>query len=203
MGKQIHGALAGVLAGLLIWALVDLFIGMYPIQRVAVVTLALLALHNLSSTDRFMCCAFVACVTAMTYQVLNTDAYFDVVDQIGFYGFASLPLVASLSLLWCIQGKLRNTLMSVYGLLVIVNIAFFYVEGLGQDVDQAFLICGLISFAIQCVLMLSTRITNFVHDGVARAYGSIRQHGLARGAAKNDHHVHDFNLLNHRSKSSH
>ena len=116
------------------------------------VTLTLLTLFNIRDVNRFLTCLFVLLVTSLSYQLYYLDTYYALEGLLGYYGFQSLPPILSIIILILVYGRLSTCLMALYAANILLNVMFFWLEGIGLPVDNAYLICGFVTYAVQCAL---------------------------------------------------
>ena len=150
----------------------------YTAAFLVTLVLVLIAIRNGVETDRGIICVAVLWCTWPGYLIYHTELYFEVVDIIGSYAFQCLTPLLAVFILSFMRDKLSTVLMLLFTVLILANGYFFWLEGIGyqvQKVQQAFV---WFVFFIEVALMLSQRLTNGIHGAVQRLV-------IAGGVAKN------------------
>jgi hypothetical protein len=130
--------------------------------------LAFASILNRYEIKRAFACVTVLLVTVASYCVYESDWYFPLEETLGYYGYQSLAPLLSVLILAKIKCRLSSCLMVLFCILVSGNLVFWYVEGLGNDVEAIYQQAVLAMFCIELALMFSKRLTNVVHGVVHR-----------------------------------
>jgi hypothetical protein len=130
--------------------------------------LAFAIFTNWPDVSRRRACITILLVTAASYALSESPWYTPVKETLTEYGYEGLAPLLSIIILTRIKCRLSTCLMVLFCVAVSVNIAFWYAEYLGNEVEHIYDWVIGIAFAIQMALMLSTRITDDVHGMVHR-----------------------------------
>lgn len=173
------------------------------------IPLVLLILYNGSNWSRSIPCLIVALITYAQYQVYPTDLYLDLQDAFGYYGYtAIIPLlcIIPLSILIkhrSIDGSLSTCLMSLYTLWISVIIALGWLEGIGFNTEPALEQTKVIIYAVELMLMFSTKLTHQISGGIEAIDGSIRRYATGRSspASNRANHNRSHSAQDHLGRS--
>ena len=126
--------------------------------------------------DHIKSVAVVLLVTVLSYYVYNSDLYFLITEEIGYFPYMALTPLASISMLYLIPGKTARNLMILFCILVYVDIAGWVLSGLGHDVIETYLQAQNLAFAVEVWLLIPRGIKD-------KLYGVIRRFDIRRAFA--------------------
>lgn len=121
---------------------------------------------NRNDSYRLNATIAVLTVTVAAYAIYYNGNYDMYVESFGYYGYQQLFPLASITALYFIGGRLAASLMLLYFFQMLIVGAFFMIEGGGVNVDAPYQAAMWLSFAIQTVLLFSSRATDVVYGGI-------------------------------------
>jgi hypothetical protein len=132
--------------------------------------LTLALLRNIKDYDRFMATALIGFVTALSYAIYYSPAYYWITDIVGYWGYMMIAPTLSVIALYFLKTRLSTVLMLLFTLITFTNLVCFFWEKVSNVDYYDYLLWGF--FFVEIAILLSERVTDAIFNVYYRVFHS-------------------------------
>jgi hypothetical protein len=130
--------------------------------------LALALLRNIKDYDRLIVTATVGFITALSYTLYYSQAYYWITDLFGYWGYMVIEPTAMIMALYFLKSRISTVLMLLFVLVNLTNLVCFFWEKVSDVSFYDYLLWGF--FFVEIAILLSERVTDAVFNVYYRIF---------------------------------